>query len=115
VAVLEQTSRQVIERQEAMRSVRAWLNPSQGMLHVFDAVSASVDPEITITQLSLQEHEPVVIRGKAATMPSAYAFFDRLKQQGAFSNVHARSVAKTKGAEATGAEFEIVCTLTGSS
>jgi len=110
LGVLEQTSRQVVERQEAMRSVRAWLNPSQGLLHVFDAVSASVDPEITITQLSYQEQEPVTIRGKALTMPGAYAFFDRLKQQGTFGNVHARSVAKMKGAEATGAEFEIVCT-----
>jgi Tfp pilus assembly protein PilN len=115
LAVLEQTSREVIDQQDAMRSVRAWLDPSQGMLHVFDAISASVVPEITITQLSFQEHEPVTIRGRAETMPSAYAFFDRLKQQGTFGNVHARSVAKTRGAHATGAEFEIVCTLMGAS
>ena len=98
-----------------MRSVRAWLDPSHGMLQVFDAVAASVDPEITITQLSFQEHEPVVIRGKAATMPGAYAFFDRLKQHNTFSSIQARSVAKMKGAAATGAEFEIVCTLLGAS
>ncbi|MDP3703670.1 MAG: pilus assembly protein PilM [Candidatus Omnitrophota bacterium] len=114
LAVLEQTSHEVMERQEAMRSVRAWLDPSQSMLQVFDAVSASVVPEITITQLSFQEREPVTIRGKAETMPSAYAFFDRLKQEGTFGNVHARSVAKTRGANETGAEFEIVCTLAGS-
>lgn len=114
LAVLEQGSRQVMEREEAMRSVRAWLDPSQSMLQVFDAVAASVVPEITITQLSFQEREPVTIHGKAETMPSAYAFFDRLKQQGAFSNVHARSVAKTRGANETGAEFEIVCALRGS-
>ena len=114
LVALEQTSRQVVERQQAMQRVRAWLDPSASLLHVFDAVAASVDPEITITQLSFQEREPVTIRGKAATMPGAYAFFDRLKQQDTFSNVHARSVAKTKGAEATGAEFEIVCALTGS-
>ena len=114
LTVLEQTSRQVMERQEAMRSVRGWLDPLHGMLQAFDAVAASVVPEITITQLSFQAHEPVTIRGKAETMPSAYAFFDRLKQQGAFSNVHPRSVAKTRGAAETGAEFEIICTLAGS-
>jgi hypothetical protein len=57
---------------------------------------------------------PVVIRGKAASMAAAFAFFDRLKQQGVFRDVHARSIGKAKGANETGAEFEVVCDLAGS-
>jgi len=115
LAEVERTSHQVVQQQEAMQSIRAWLEPSHGALEILRTVTASVDPEITVTELSFKRNEPVTIEGKAGTMPAAFAFLDRLKQQGTFANVHARSVAKTRGASAVGADFEIVCDLPGSS
>lgn len=111
LSVVEQASRQVVQRQEMMRQIRGWLNPSHGALTVLNAVAASVDGGITITALSMEGRQPVTIRGKAATGPSAYAFFDRLKQEGTFANVQARSVTAKKGADASEADFEIVCEL----
>ena len=112
---LEQVSRQVVQRQEAMYRIYSWLAPSRSALEVFRAVAVSVDPEITVTQISFKNKEPVTIRGTASTYPAAFAFLDRLKQQGTFANVSTRSLPKSKGAGVSGASFEIVCDLPASS
>ena len=115
LAQVEQVSRQVVQRQEAMYSIRSWLAPSYSALEVFRAVAMSADPEITVTQISFKNNEPVTIRGTARTYPAAFAFLDRLKQQGTFANVSTRSLPKSKGAGVSGASFEIVCDLPASS
>jgi Tfp pilus assembly PilM family ATPase/Tfp pilus assembly protein PilN len=114
LAPLEQTAQEIIQRQHAMQRVRGWLDPSRSALEVLRSVSAAVDPGITLTQLTLEEGRPVTIRGKASTMAGAFEFFGRLKQAGSFATVHPRSVAKAKGVDELGAEFEIVCELAGS-
>jgi len=115
LAPLERTSQQIIERRQLMQRVRGWVDPSRSALEVLRSVSAAADPGITITQLMVEEGRPVTIRGKASTMAGAFEFFGRLKQQGTFATVHPRSVAKAKGADEFGAEFEIVCEFSESS
>ena len=111
VTVVEQVSRQIVQRQDTMRRIHAWMDPSHSALHVFNALAAAVDPSITITAVAYEEQQPVTIRGRAGTGTAAYAFFDRLKQQGGFANVQARSVTTKKGGDAAEADFEIVCEL----
>ncbi len=105
----------VISRMErAMRKIQPWLNPTHGPLEILRGVSESVEAQITVTQLSFQEDKPVAVKGKAQTTAAAFAFFERLDKTGLFSSVQSKSVAKAKGAQATGAEFEVLCTLKGS-
>jgi hypothetical protein len=94
-----------------MQRINRWLDPSRSALEVVRAVAEAVDPGITVTHLTFAEGDPVVLRGRAAAIPAAYTFFDRLKAQGLFASVHARSVAKSRGADATTADFELVCEL----
>lgn len=111
LAAVEQTATEVQQRQRAMRQVREWLAPARGALEIVRSVANAVDQEIALTQLSLGPEQPLMLRGQANSMAAAFAFLDRLKQAGVFANVQARSVAKARGAEAEGAEFELVCEL----
>ena len=110
-ALVERTSQETLARQQAMRTAREWILHGRQASEAVAAAAAAADAGITITQLSFEDGKPLTFRGRADTMPGAFAFLDRLKQQPIFASVHARSVAKAKGAQAAGAEFEIVCEL----
>ncbi len=114
LATVERTSEETRQRQGLMREIRAWLSPAHSALEVLRAVAEASDPEITITQVSLADGKPVTIRGRAMSMPGAYTFSDRLKALGLFANVQARSVAKARGVQAVGWDFEILCDLEAS-
>ena len=114
LAGVEQISREVIQRQHVMGEVREWLDPTHGALEIFRSIASASEPDITVTQVAMGQGKPVVIRGKATTMAMAFSFFDRLKQQGIFRDVHARSIGKAKGVDEAGAEFEVLCDVAGS-
>ncbi len=114
-ASVEQDARQVLARQEQMRVVRGWLNPSQGALELFRSLAAAADESITITQVTMEDGKPVVIRGRTGTIASAFAFADRLKSGGAFQAVNARPALRPKGTNELGAEFEVSCEWKGAS
>jgi Tfp pilus assembly PilM family ATPase/Tfp pilus assembly protein PilN len=110
----EQVALEVAQKGKAMRRVRAWLDPSNGLLEVFRALASAVDPEITVTQVSLESGKPIRVRGKAGTIAGAFAFANRLKEGNAFASVTAHPVLRQQRDADTGAEFEIVCELAGS-
>ncbi len=103
-----------IRRQQLMRDVHQWLTAPRSALRLLDHVAGASDAQITVRQLTMDASGPVTIRGSAETMGAAFAFIDRLEAGDVFSAVHARSVAKAKGRDAAGAEFEIVCEWAGS-
>ena len=111
LAATQDVSQQVIERRHAMQQIRGWLDPSRGPLEVFRAIAEATQPPITITQVTMEEGRPVIIRGRSETMGGAFEFFDRLKQQKLFASVQPRSVAKAKVVADAGAEFELICEL----
>ena len=111
LTTVEQTSRDVLQRQQAMQRIHSWLDPSRSALEVLRAIAEAVGPEVTITQLAYAEQEPVKLLGKASTMTAPFELIDRLKQPGFFASVHSRSVSKARGSGSAGAEFEIVCEL----
>ncbi|GEM_PF-5801673 len=113
LALVERTSQETLTRQHAMRQAREWIIQGRQASEAVAAAAAAADAGITITQLSFEDGKPLTFRGRADTMPGAFTFLDRLKQQPVCANVHARSVAKAKGPRADGAEFEIVCELQG--
>jgi len=114
LAAVEPASRQIVQQQEAMRRIRAWLDPVHSALEIVRAVTSSVNSDITISTFSFHEDKPVTIRGRAGSSQSAYRFSERLKAHAVFANVHARSVDRARGANVTGWDFEIVCDLRGS-
>jgi Tfp pilus assembly protein PilN len=113
---LSQVERQGLElhqMQEAMRAVRWWLDPSRSTLALLTNIAAGTNAEIVITQVAVEEGKPVTVRGRAQSTAEAFAFFKRLEATGAFATVQSTSVAKAKGADAQGADFEVLCTPTG--
>lgn len=105
---LEQTSRQVQQQQKAMQQIRDWLDPSRSALAVLQAIAASVNPEVAVTQVVFKENEPVKIRGTGNTSQSPYEFLDRLKKQrmmGAWPSC----VAEVRVTGTHGTEFDITC------
>ncbi len=113
---LSQVERQGLElhqMQEAMRAVRQWLDPSRSTLALLTSIAAGTNAEIVITQVAIEEGKPVTVRGRAQSTAEAFAFFKRLEATGAFATVQSTSVAKAKGADVQGADFEVLCTPTG--
>jgi len=115
LTVIEPTAHEVMRRQEAMGAVRQWLNPAESALELFRSVAAAVNPDVAITQVTMEVGKPATIRGRAETMAAAFAFAERLKTQGRFSSVSARPVLRPKGTSQSGAEFEMVCEWTHAS
>lgn len=106
-----EVSQQAIAHRRAMQQIRGWLDPSRSPLEVFRALAEASQPPITITQVTMEEGKPVMIRGRSETMGGAFEFFDRLKRQQLFTSVQPRSVAKSKAVADAGAEFELLCEL----
>ncbi len=115
LTAVQQTSRDIIQRQRAMREIRGWLDPAHGPLEIFRSIAAASEPGIAVTQVTMGQGKPVVIRGRATTMALAFSFFDHLKQQGFFREIHTRSIGKAKGVDEAGADFEVVCDMAGAS
>ncbi len=115
MAALGPSSQEVLEHQRLMRKIREWLDPPHSPLEVFRGLATAAGDDVTITQVRMELGKPVTIRGRVGTMAGAFAFADRLKQQGIFRAIDARPTLKPKGANDSGAEFEMFCEWTGSS
>jgi hypothetical protein len=113
---LSQVEREGLElqqMQETMRTVRQWLHPSRNALEILSRIAEGVTPALVITQVAIEEGKPVTVRGRAQSTAEAFAFFKRLEATGAFATVQSTSVAKAKGPDAQGADFEVLCTTRG--
>lgn len=116
LSALGEGPQQVLQRQHLMTAIRRWLDPARSPLEIFRGIAAAASSDITLTQVSLAEGKPVVIRGRTNTMANAFTFSERLKKEIAFAGVDVRPVLKQRGgsSSAMGVEFEMVCALKAS-
>jgi hypothetical protein len=100
--------------QRRMQRIREWLAESGRPLDALMHIAASTDESVRITQVALDGTQPVVIRGRAQSAASAFAFAERLQATQAFASVQPTSVARSPSSEGSYADFELRCTWAGS-
>lgn len=111
LAAVEPGAKNVLQQQQRMQRIRAWLDPSRNPLEMFRAIAAASTAPITITNVLVMDGKPIKIRGRAPTVAEVLEFAERLRQAGLFAEVDARPVLRSTAQTGQVAEFEMFCSL----